>query len=132
MKDLEARRLRPTCPSALQRACRAPACTTKYYVTALCRARRSPKVSSTSTHYLHNGATTTPAALFWCTHGGLTSPTTSPVFPVMENTLTQHPWLGLTGALAILTFLAWAANTVTKRVGLVILRPGGGTTDHSG
>jgi miniconductance mechanosensitive channel len=42
--------------------------------------------------------------------------------PVMENTLTQHPWLSLTGALAILTLLAWAANTVTKRVILVVVR----------
>lgn len=40
----------------------------------------------------------------------------------MENTLTQHPWLGLAGALAILTLLAWAANTVTKRVVLVVVR----------
>lgn len=45
-----------------------------------------------------------------------------PVMPGMEDTLTQHPWLGLIGALTILAVLAWAANTATRRVFIAVIK----------
>ncbi|MDZ7778439.1 MAG: mechanosensitive ion channel family protein [Gemmatimonadota bacterium] len=40
----------------------------------------------------------------------------------MENILTQHPWLGVAGALAILALLAWAADRGTKRFAVSLVR----------
>lgn len=40
----------------------------------------------------------------------------------MEDTLIQHPWLSVVGALAILAVVAWAASQAAKRVLLVFLR----------
>jgi miniconductance mechanosensitive channel len=42
--------------------------------------------------------------------------------PGMENIITQHPWLGLIGALAILVLLAWAANEGTRRVFIALIK----------
>lgn len=40
----------------------------------------------------------------------------------MEDTLARHPWLGLAGALAILSLLAWGANEVTRRILIRIIQ----------
>ncbi len=42
--------------------------------------------------------------------------------PGMENAIAQHPWLGLTGTLVGLTVLAWAANEITRRIFIRIIR----------
>lgn len=40
----------------------------------------------------------------------------------MENILNEHPWLGVAGALTLLSLLAWAADQATKRVVVSLVR----------
>lgn len=46
----------------------------------------------------------------------------------MQSTLADHPWLSLVGTVAILAAVAWIANTVTRRVFLVLLHRVAGRT----